>query len=235
MKPIIVILGPGTNCYEESKFAIELAGHPAEIVLRDDILDDRVDIMDYPGVFLPGGFESGDYFGSGRIAGLLLTEKFRKIAKAGRPIIGICNGFQILMEAGLFDSTSGESGGALVQNLSGVFEARKSQLLTMSGSIWTEGYEGKILHMPVAHGEGRWLIPKRYTGHLTPTFCYAKDGVPTEDYFDNPNGTKGGITGLANGLVMGMMPHPERAVRPEQGSTDGRYIFNTFVRLVKGT
>lgn len=232
-RPIGVLLAPGTNCHEETVFAIEQAGQPAELLLASDITEGIISLMDYPAIVIPGGFSWGDYFGSGRAFGLILGDFLRQFAEDGRPILGICNGFQAMMEAGLFDE--GElSGGALVQNLSGKFESRWSRLLTLRGSPWTEGIEWRILRMPVAHGEGRWRIPDNTTCHLKSTFLYTDStGKSTTTYPDNPNGSPGGVTGLANGLVMGMMPHPERAVRPELGSIDGRLIFDALVRLTQ--
>jgi len=233
MKPIAVLLGPGTNCYEESVYAIEQAGFPAEVVILNDIANGHENLLERPAIFLPGGFSFGDHYGSGRIMGLILKEILQAFAALDRPILGVCNGFQIQMEAGLFEGEDGSSGGALVPNLSGRFESRWIELWTYAASIWTEDYGGRILRMPVAHGEGRWLKPEQDPMHLKPTFSYSKDGKITEEYWANPNGSPLGITGLANGLVMGMMPHPERAVREAQGSIDGRLIFDSFVKLTK--
>lgn len=234
-KPIAVILASGTNCYEESVFAIEQAGHPAEIVLFNDIISGKEDLLERPAIFLAGGFSFGDHYGSGRICGLTLRDKLQAFAAKDRPILGVCNGFQILMEAGLFEDKNGKSGGALVQNLSGRFESRWVELRVLHDPLWTYNFDSEYLKMPVAHGEGRWLRPQIVAEHLRETFAYAKHHLVTEEYPENPNGSPSGITGLANGLVMGMMPHPERAIREAQGSTDGRQIFERFVKLTRLT
>ena len=233
--PIGVLLSVGTQCHEETLWAIEQAGYPGKIVLSQDILDNHRVLLDLAALVVPGGFSEGDYFGSGRAVALILGDLLREFAVMSKPMLGICNGFQILMETGLFDK--GElSGGALVQNLSGKFESRWSRLLALRGSPWTEGIEGQVLRMPVAHGEGRWRVPSNSTRHLKVTFRYCNvDGKPTAtlQYPENPNGSPGGVTAIAKRLVMGMMPHPERANRPELGSIDGRLIFNALVRLTK--
>jgi len=134
----------------------------------------------------------------------------------------------------LFDGPDGTSGGALVQNLSGRFESRWVTVRVEGSTPWTEGLEGALLHLPVAHAEGRWLRPQPPPKHLTTVLRYCRDGLPTEAYPWNPSGTPEGITGLCCGLVLGMMPHPERATLPWQGSTAGRLIFDAFVRLMRG-
>jgi phosphoribosylformylglycinamidine synthase I len=232
MRPAAVLLGPGINCHEESVFAIEQAGMDAEVVLVSDLAAGREDLCDRPGVMVPGGFAWGDHFGAGRVLGLALSGKLRDFAATGRPMLGVCNGFQVFVEAGLFDAADGSSGGALVQNVSGRFESRWTTVVVEGGSPWAEGMEGEALRMPVAHGEGRWLRPE-CPDHLTTVFRYCNGAVPTEEYPANPSGTPEGVTGLANGLVLGMMPHPERATLEWQGSTSGRRVFAAFARLMR--
>lgn len=231
--PIGVLLSVGTQCHEETLWAIEQTGYPGQIILLQDVLDNHRILLDLAALVVPGGFSEGDYFGSGRAVAMILGDLLQQLADQSKPIIGICNGFQILMEAGLFND--GEfSGGALVANTCGHFRKGWATLLAVRGSVWTEGIEGRILRMPYAHGEGRWYVPPNTIRHLKSNFHYVDGtGRPTTKYPDNPNGSPGGVTGLAKGLVMGMMPHPERAVRPELGSTDGRLIFDALVRLTK--
>lgn len=238
MKPkIAVLLAPGTNCHEETAFAVEQSGAEAEILIVNRLLGQPKLIFDYSAVVIPGGFSWGDHFGSGRAFALICGEILRQYEETFRPMLGICNGFQAMMEAGLFNDGS-HSGGALVQNISGKFESRPVNLLALPSILWTDGYEGAILRMPVAHGEGRWLMPRNGAKHLSPTFAYCdEDGKiagSEEDYPVNPNGTIGGITGLSYDNVMGMMPHPERAIDPDLGSSDGRFIFDALVRLARG-
>lgn len=228
---IAVLVTPGINCYEESAFAIEQTGASPQIVLDTDLLDNRIDLREFGGVMIPGGFSFGDHFGAGRVTALVLGEYLREFAALQRPVLGICNGFQILMEAGLFNQEPGCPAGALVQNASKRFESRIITVLPEEGSPWTENIPLSFLQMPVAHGEGRWSPSKHE--HLTVTFRYSCWNVATCEYPGNPGGAYDSVAGLAYGLVMGMMPHPERAVLPTQGSTDGQYIFRALVRLAR--
>lgn len=232
MKPIAVLLAPGINCHEETAFAIEQAGHLAEIVLLSHLRDGRKRLRDYSALVIPGGFSYGDHFWTGVAVALLLGDLLLEFVKLGRPVLGICNGFQILMAAGLFEK-DGLSGGALVPNANDRFVSRWVRLLALPGSPWTEGYEGQSLRMPVAHGEGRWLRPDNPAKLQTTLVFCDHAGQATEAYPCNPNGSPGGVAGLANGLVMGMMPHPERANDPDLGSIDGRLIFQSLVRLAR--
>lgn len=233
MKPAAILLAPGTNCHEESQFAIEQAGMAAEVIPVSDVLEGREDLRERPGVLVPGGFSWGDHFGAGRAFGLALSDQLKGFAALGRPMLGVCNGFQVFFEAGLFDAPDGRLGGALVQNLGGQFESRWISIVAEGGSPWTEGIEGAVLRLPVAHGEGRWLRPEVPPDHLTVVFRYCRDGLPTEAYPWNPSSTPDGMTGLCQGLVLGMMPHPERATLGWQGSTAGRLVFDAFVRLMR--
>lgn len=232
MRPAAVLVAPGTNSHEESVFAIQQAGLDAEVVLVADVISGQEDLLDRPGVMVPGGFAWGDHFGAGRVFGVALGDQLRAFADTGRPMLGVCNGFQVFFEAGLFCGPSGESGGALVRNISAKLESRWITVRADWGSPWTEGIEGALLSLPVAHGEGRWL-PSDTTDHLSVAFRYCRDGRPTEAYPWNPSGTPGGVTGLCNGVVMGMMPHPERATLPWHGSDAGRRVFDAFVRLMR--
>ncbi|HEY3297663.1 MAG TPA: phosphoribosylformylglycinamidine synthase subunit PurQ, partial [Armatimonadota bacterium] len=132
------------------------------------------------------------------------------------------------------DRTVGKRGAALLQNHSAVFESRWVDLLvTDASSIWTQGLEGRILKMPVAHGEGRLYWEDAHK--INSALCYAKQGQPTEEYPANPNGVPGGIAGIRDesGLIFGLMPHPERAVLPWHGSTDGLELFKNLAKYLK--
>lgn len=264
---VAVLYGPGINCHEETAFAIELAGLDARIVNFQDIQDGNDALTRYQAMVVPGGFSWGDHLGSGRIFGLHLiaraADQLRELVETGKPILGICNGFQILVETGLLPAgTVGKRSAALLQNRSASFESRWVELVvTDTESIWTRCLEGRVLRMPVAHGEGRlyWEDGGRRTSNvqrptsnagtpsisheplavqhptIRPVLCYAKDGSPTEDYPANPNGSPGGVAGIrdSSGLIFGLMPHPERASLPWHGSTDGMELFTNLAAYLR--
>ena len=268
-RPVVAVLyGPGINCHEETAFAVEHAGLAAQVVNFHDVLEGRDALTRYQAVIVPGGFSWGDHFGSGRIFGLHLvaraSEQLQELVSSGKPVLGICNGFQILVETGLLpDGTVGKRGAALLQNKSARFESRWVDLVvTDTNSIWTRGLEGRVLRMPVAHGEGRlyWGDGERPTPNhqpstinhsesainhqpstinhsgsaIRPVICYAQDGHPTEEYPFCPSGAPGGYAGIRDktGLIFGLMPHPERASLEWHGSSDGMEIFNNLARYL---
>jgi phosphoribosylformylglycinamidine synthase len=237
MKPTVAVLyAPGINCHEETAFALEMVGLDAKIININDLLSGEDKITNYQAMVVPGGFSWGDHLGAGRVFGVhlvaRLAEQLETLVAQGKPVLGICNGFQVLVETGLLpDKTVGKRGAALLQNNSAVFESRPVDLLvTDGGSIWTAGLAGRTLRMPVAHGEGRLYWENEDLIH--PVVCYAKDGAPTEEYPANPNGTPGGIAGIrdSSGLIFGLMPHPERAVLPWHGSEDGLEFFKNLAK-----
>lgn len=227
---------PGINCHEETAFAVELAGGVGEIVLVHDLLAGKANLFDYQGFIIPGGFSWGDHIAAGRVYAVHLVarlgEQFREFA-CRRPVLGICNGYQVLMEMGLLpEGTFGKRGGALAQNRSARFESRWVKLRTADGdTFWTEGLADRTLRLPVAHAEGRMVL--RSGTSVRPVFVYADEsGQPTEEYPANPAGSPRGMAGIvdASGLVLGLMPHPERAVLDAHGSTDGLALFRNLVR-----
>lgn len=242
MKPTVAVLyAPGINCHEETAFAVELAGLKSKIVNFQDVLNGDDTLIRYEAVIIPGGFSWGDHLGAGRVFGVHLVakmaEQLGKLVQEGKPVLGICNGFQVLVETGLLpDRTIGKRGAALLQNRSATFESRWVEIVvTDTDSLWTKGLEGRTLRMPVAHGEGRLYWEKDDVIH--PTVCYSQNGKPTEEYPANPNGSLGGIAGIrdSSGLIFGLMPHPERAVLEWHGSIDGMVLFNNLARyLIKG-
>lgn len=241
MNPTAAILyAPGINCHEETAFALGLAGIDARVVNIHDLLCGDDALPNYQAVVIPGGFSWGDHLGAGRIFGVhlvaCLADQLRSLVDSGKPVLGICNGFQVLLETGLLpDRMIGRRGAALLQNRSAVFESRWVDLLvTDTKSIWTRGLGGKRLHLPVAHGEGRLYWESGHT--VLPVVCYTKDGMPTEEYPANPNGTPDGIAGIrdSSGLIFGLMPHPERAVLDWHGSTDGMALFRNLGNYLNG-
>ncbi|MCL6520643.1 MAG: phosphoribosylformylglycinamidine synthase I [Armatimonadetes bacterium] len=236
---VTVLYGPGINCHEETAFAIEKAGLNAKIVNFQDILTGEERLTSYQAIVIPGGFSWGDHLGSGRIFGLHLVacvaDQLRELVETGKPILGICNGFQILVETGLLPAgTVGERQAALLQNKSARFESRWVELIvTDDKSIWTKGLHGRILRMPVAHGEGRLYWENDDIIH--PVVCYSKNNQPTEEYPYCPSGSPKGIAGIrdSTGLIFGLMPHPERATLPWHGSSDGIEIFKNLAQHLK--
>jgi phosphoribosylformylglycinamidine synthase len=179
---------------------------------------------------LPGGFSYGDYLRAGAIATVSpIMDAVRAFAKSGGPVLGICNGFQTLCESGLLP-------GALLRNRSLLFSSQDVLLrVETTSSVFTREYEvGQILRMPIAHAEGNYHADDetldRLEGEGQVLFRYADAGGDIVDSA-NPNGSARSIAGIVNeaGNVMGMMPHPERAVEPILGSVDGLELFTALL------
>ncbi|MGB0113211.1 MAG: phosphoribosylformylglycinamidine synthase subunit PurQ [Ilumatobacteraceae bacterium] len=203
--PAIVIAGPGTNRDNDVRAALELAGASvttvlaSELVARPQLLDDaRLAVV-------AGGFSYADSLGAGRMLALDLVlgigDGLRQFVAAGRPVIGICNGFQVLTRADLLP-------GALGHNAQGRFDCRWVVLdpVPKSVSIWTKGLDDTI-HCPIAHGEGRYV-------HPDPDSLAAAGQVALRYRSTNPNGSVADIAGVSDqsGVVLGLMPHPENHI-----------------------
>jgi phosphoribosylformylglycinamidine synthase len=238
-----VLYAPGTNCHEETMAAIELAGGKAELLLLRDLMDGRTRLEKFQAAVIPGGFSYGDHLGAGRIFATSLVAQLQDqlvaFLAAQKPMLGVCNGFQVLTEAGILpERAPGKRAMALIENQSARFEDRKVRLLVSAEKcMWTEGLAGQVLEMPSAHAEGRPLIC--LAGDSAPPrvvfrFCDPQGRV-TMDYPYNPNGAPDGVAGVADetGLVLGLMPHPERAALPAQYSQDGLKLFKNLVRWLK--
>lgn len=233
-----ILMAQGTNCHEETQWAVKKAGGQADLVLLQDLLDGRDNLAEYSSLIIPGGFSFGDHVASGRIEAIHLVYRLRDqiaaLVAERRPILGICNGFQVLVETGLLPGkTLGQPELALVQNTSAHFEHHWIRLgFKDSGSFWTRNLAGQILVMPVAHGEGKMHIPTGSdTDYLVSCQYVSAAGCPTEEYPYNPNGSPQGIAGIidSTGLIFGLMPHPERAIESWQNSQDGLLIFENLV------
>ena len=216
-----VIVFPGSNCDRDVAVALrEISGRaPAMVWHGDADLPDRPDL-----IVLPGGFSYGDYLRCGAIAARSpIMRAVVDAAGRGVPVLGICNGFQTLTEAGLLP-------GALMRNTGLDFVCRDVALTVASGqSIFTSGYmEGEAITIPVAHHDGNFVADAgtldRIEGEGRVAFRYAED----------VNGSARGIAGLLNdrGNVLGMMPHPERRIEPAHGGTDGRRLFEGLLAAV---
>lgn len=240
---IAILYAPGINCHEETAAAIELAAGKTELVLLKDLIDGQDRLDDYQAAVIPGGFCYGDHLGAGRIFATVLVARLRdqlvRFLDAKKPLLGICNGFQVLTEAGILaERTPGQRTMALLENQSARFEDRKLRLIVSAEKcMWTEGLAGQILEMPCAHGEGRpFLGAVDSAAAPRAVFHYADEaGRPTMDYPSNPNGSPGAVAGITDesGLVLGLMPHPERASLPNQYSQDGLRIFQNLVKWLK--
>ncbi len=235
-----ILYAPGTNCHEETAAAIEMAGGQAELVLLRDLVEGQTSLRNYQAVVIPGGFSFGDHLGAGRIFATMLVAHLRdqlvEFLDAKKPLLGVCNGFQALAEAGILPGRApGKRVMALLENQSARFEDRKIRLIVSSENcVWTEGLAGQVLEMPSAHGEGRPLFCE--TGNSAPprvAFRYLDaHGRPTTQYPENPSGAPEGIAGIMDetGMVLGLMPHPERASLPAHYSQDGLKLFKNLVR-----
>ena len=212
---------PGSNCDHDAWYALNRnLGQPAEFLWHDEASLGAVDV-----VILPGGFSYGDYLRCGAIAKFSpVMTAVKKFARDGGLVLGLCNGFQILVECGLLP-------GALIRNRGLKFICRQVRLRTeTSRSPFTSRIEqGRILRLPIAHGEGCYYADDRTLDELE-----AEDRVVFR-YLDNPNGSLRDIAGILNAQrnVMGMMPHPERASDPLMGSTDGLAVFESMAQVAQ--
>lgn len=212
-----VIVFPGSNCDRDMQWVFQgLLGLPTRMVWHQDS-----DLSDLDAIVVPGGFSYGDYLRCGAIA--RFSPAMRSVidaANAGKPVLGVCNGFQILTEAGLLP-------GALIRNENLHFVCdRVSVKVERSARLWTEGYAaGQVLNLPIAHGEGRY-----YADPDTLKQIEDKGQVLFRYAGSNPNGSWNQIAGICNdrGNVLGMMPHPERAADAALGNTDGLALFQTM-------
>lgn len=214
-----VVTFPGSNCDRDMAVALEkVSGAPALRVWHGDAeLPERLDF-----IALPGGFSYGDYLRSGAMAARSpIMQAVVAAANRGVPVLGVCNGFQVLTEAGLLP-------GALMRNAGQNFVCRTVALtVENSQSLFTGGYEaGETVAFPVAHHDGNYFADEATLDRIE------GDGRVAFRYAEEVNGSRRAIAGVLNqaGNVLGMMPHPERAIEPELGGTDGRALFESAVR-----
>jgi phosphoribosylformylglycinamidine synthase subunit PurQ / glutaminase len=213
-----VIVFPGSNCDVDMYHAIkDELGEEVEYVWHDE-----TDLSGFDGILLPGGFSYGDYLRSGAIAGFSnVMKEVVKAAEAGKPVLGVCNGFQILLEVGLLP-------GAMKRNENLKFMCRPVNLKVANNeTAFTSAYkQNEIISVPIAHGEGNY-----YCDEETLQTLKANNQI-VFTYETNPNGSLVDIAGITNerGNVLGMMPHPERAVDELLGSADGLKLFQSIVK-----
>lgn len=237
---IAILYAPGTNCHEETAAALERVGLASEVVLLQDLLNGATRLERYQAAVVPGGFSYGDHLGAGRVFATVLVSQLRDqlsaFVDAGKPLLGVCNGFQVLTEAGILPGRMlGGRALALVENESARFEDRIVRMVVSEeASPWTEGLRGRVLEMPSAHAEGRplWRGPSPGDGARV-MFRYCDcTGHPTTEYPLNPSGAPEAMAGIADatGLVLGLMPHPERAALPVHSSQDGLALLQNLAR-----
>ena len=224
-----IVTFPGSNCdYDTYQAVVETLGEEAVLLWHKDH-----DLQGSDVVILPGGFSYGDYLRPGAIARVSpIMQEVVQHAERGGPVIGICNGFQIACEAGLLP-------GALLRNASLKFVCAPIHLRVEStDTLFTSRYErGQRIVLPIAHGDGRYSADEdtleRLEGEGQVVFRYAPSPLEAEEAY-NPNGSMRDIAGIVNGAgnVLGMMPHPERAVDALLGSADGLPLFESILQRV---
>ncbi len=228
-KAIAVVSFPGSNCDADAHHAIAtVLGAPCRVVWHDE-----TDLSGSLAVVLPGGFSFGDYLRGGALAAHSpVMRAVADFARRGGPVLGICNGFQVLTEAGLLP-------GQLARNRSLGFECRDVHLrVERAAAPFTSRLRpGQVLRLPIAHGEGAYYADDgtldRLEGEGRVAFRYCDAGGEVIDEA-NVNGSARSIAGVVNeaGNVMGMMPHPERAVEPLLGYEDGRPVLGSLLDAV---
>ena len=218
-----VIVFPGTWSDHDSQYSLQLAGHEADLIWHRE-----TDLSRYDAIVLPGGFSYGDYLRCGAIARFSpVMQTVVADAETGKPVIGICNGFQVLCEAHLLP-------GALMRNESLQYRCQWVDLRTENtSSAWTNALvPGQVIRVPISHGEGSYyadaatLDELESAGRVAFRYCNPAGDVTPEA---NPNGSERNIAGIVNerGNVLGMMPHPERACEPLLGGEDGLLIWRS--------
>jgi len=229
---VAVVQFPGSNCDQDALWALQMVGLKAELVWHT-----ARNLEGFQAVLLPGGFSYGDYLRAGALAKFSpVMQEVRRLAERGHPVVGICNGFQVLTEAGLLP-------GALLANTNLHFTCKEVFLRVERTDLpFTSSYKpGQVMRIPIAHGEGRYYADPQTLEALEQNrqvvFRYAPDpstpGTAGEAF--NPNGSLNHIAGIVNtaGNVLGMMPHPERAVEETLGSADGLPFFMSLKQALE--
>jgi phosphoribosylformylglycinamidine synthase subunit PurQ / glutaminase len=222
-----IVVFPGSNCEQDVAHACSHLGLDSGYIWHGD-----TDVSGFDAIVLPGGFSYGDYIRCGAVARFspVMAEVVR-FAEKGGPVLGICNGFQILTEAHLLP-------GALLRNRGLKFICRTSPLRVDGSCDWLDLPKGTLLNVPINHNEGNYtcddetLARMQANGQIIVRYC-EKDGTSAEAG-SAPNGAMNDIAGVCNerGNVFGLMPHPERVVDPASGGTDGQPFFTTIAERI---
>ena len=226
-----IVVFPGSNCEHDTYHAItEVIGQHAELVWHKD-----TDLKGADVVVLPGGFSYGDYLRSGAIARFSpVMSHVIEFAKSGGPVLGICNGFQVLLEAGLLPGGMRRN-----RDLRFICEFVNLRVHRTDTPFTCVADNGQILRIPIAHGEGNYYASPETIAELEANdriiFRYSSPGGVVGESW-NVNGSTGAIAGICNEArnVVGLMPHPERACEESLGSSDGRVILESVVSAVEG-
>jgi phosphoribosylformylglycinamidine synthase len=247
----LILRAPGTNCDQETAFAFQQAGAETSLVHIGQLIRHEQKLEDYQIMVVPGGFTYGDDLGAGRVLAneirLKLGDGIERFVARGSLILGICNGFQVLVKAGVLPGRASGHRLTLTTNDSGRFECRWVYLSANSQSrcVFTRGMER--LYLPVAHGEGKVVADTDTIDSLDVALYYTDEkGNRQAGYPHNPNGSVADIAGICDstGRIFALMPHPERHIRPSQhpgwtrqkagNQGDGFKIFKNAVEWVKG-
>lgn len=249
---VLILRGPGTNCDRETAFAFERAGANTELVHINRLISGEERLGNYDILVIPGGFTYGDDIAAGKVLAnelmLRLGEQVNRFISEGRLVLGICNGFQVMVKAGILPDIDDDSEPqiTLTNNDSNRFECRWVHLNVENGSpcVFTRGIQR--MYLPVAHAEGKLVANPEVAPGFPVVLRYAgPDGGPAS-YPYNPNGSVADIAGICDtsGRIFAMMPHPERYIRQIQhprwtkgeGSEpgDGFKIFANAVAFAKG-
>ena len=226
---VAVVVFPGSNCDRDAVHGVQLAGADAEPVWHE-----RTELGGADAVILPGGFAHGDYLRTGAIARFSpIMKSVEAFAAAGGPVVGFCNGFQILLEAGLLE-------GAMLRNRSLQYRCEHVHVrVERTDTPWTTLCQpGQVMRIPIAHGEGNYFaapeVIERLEANGQVIFRYVTAGGETTDA-SNPNGSLHHIAGICNERrnVVALMPHPERACEPVLGSGDGKVVLDSVVASLR--
>ena len=221
MPRFAVCVFPGSNCEEDVKYALEdVLGEPTDLVWHKE-----TSLEGYDAVILPGGFAHGDYLRPGALARFSpIMEPIREMAERGKPVVGICNGFQMLQEAGLLE-------GAMLRNRTLTYICRYVELRVEHGDspLTATLEEGEVLRIPIGHADGNYFADEETLAALE------TKGRVLFRYVENVNGAERSIAGIRSerGNVVGLMPHPDRCYEPELGTDDGRKVFESLVAWTK--